>query len=386
MLDAFLAVAYDHETRHTENVKLAKVLKSLPIEDLQKLASGEAKLAFEDCDDSGDKTWIGKYKGTPLFDQALALEKADLEAEVARTQADTTPSPYEEMNKTRDNIRVQKKMLDLDLVEVMNGGASGPAQAGGQSAGPDQPMTVIPNADAQGSGAPGNAGGDEGPQKLSSFAARFEKAAISGGLIDKAVVNTVAKGALTPARAAHAAELGKKVMNKGVSMAGGMGKTTGGAAMSLIHQGAHMSDLASKMAMAKAALDMKGLGTAALNMAKAHPQAIGAGVGAVGGAIAGGPDHRLSGAAGGAALGAGAGHAASGIAGKMSGPGGKSLIDAAKSYGSGLAAKAKGAVMPAGNPAQYSVAAAKPPLPGGAGVHSMANRALDSIGGARGAV
>jgi hypothetical protein len=60
-----------------------------------------------------------------------------------------------------------------------------------------------------------------------------------------------------------------------------------------------------------------GFGTMALNMVKKNPAAVGAGVGAVGGAIAGGPDHRLSGAAGGAAFGAGAAHAGTNIVGSM---------------------------------------------------------------------
>ena len=122
MLDAFLEVAYDRQTRHDQQVKLAKVLKELPMEDLKKVISGEMKLAFPDavaCDGDTDKTWLGKYKGTPLFDQALALEKADLEAEVARVQAQAAAPPWDAMNKTQDNIRMQKKMLDLDLVELV---------------------------------------------------------------------------------------------------------------------------------------------------------------------------------------------------------------------------------------------------------------------------
>lgn len=61
----------------------------------------------------------------------------------------------------------------------------------------------------------------------------------------------------------------------------------------------------------------KGVGTKAMNMggkalgaAKANPALAGAAVGAAGGAIAGGPDHRLGGAMAGAGLGAAAGHGA----------------------------------------------------------------------------
>lgn len=63
-----------------------------------------------------------------------------------------------------------------------------------------------------------------------------------------------------------------------------------------------------------------------------NPGMIGAGVGAVGGAVAGGPDHRISGALGGAALGAGAGHAGVGI-GKRVIQRGQSIGQAASNYG-----------------------------------------------------
>lgn len=492
MLDAFLSVAYDHETRHAENVKLAKILKVLPMEDLQKLATGEAKLAFGACSPMGSgECWIDKFKGTPLFDQALQLEKAELEAEVARTQAQAAAPSWDEMNRTQDHIRVQKKMLDLELLEMENG----------QARGVPQPMSVE---SAQGAGAPGDAGPDAEPQKqafavteeghkfdaalyemrarhgaemqalkdhytggrfgltdeakkhivdqgghepsgglsrmgrilrfgigvendmnarhdayaskkhrqgsnawnpfggmltptkhevggnqnnLGSYktdapelkkkkaSANFEKAAISGGLIDKAVVNTIAAGKLSPERVAKAKALGEKVLAKGSKMVGsfdGAGRIVKGnpKGLPLVRQGAHMSDLMGKLS--------SGFAQAALQLAKKNPKLVGAGIGAVGGAIAGGPDHRLSGALGGAAL----GHAAGGIGGQMAA--GKSLADAAGGYGKGLVDKAKGMLPAKQDPMQYAVSK-KPPLPASAPVQAHAANVLDRLDAAHGA-
>lgn len=332
MLDQFLQVAYEHETKNNDSVKLAKLLKGLPMEDLKKIASGEAKLSFGSCDE-----WIEKYKGTPLFEQALALEKADLEAEVARTQAQAAAPPWDTMNKTQDQIRVQKKMLDLELLELENG----------QARGTQQPMDVVP--DAQGAAAPGNAGPAEMLEKAASV-----KEALSTGKITSAIVNTIEKGKLTPARMAKAEALGKRVADKGGKMVGKFGpggQIAGGSAkgLPLIRQGEHLAremkllkDASATSAdFAKVALELgalKGLGSKAVEWAAKNPTRAGAlagaGLGAVGGAVAGGPDHRLSGALGGAALGGGLGHAAGGIGSGLAR--GKSFSDSAKRYGKGM--------------------------------------------------
>jgi hypothetical protein len=89
---------------------------------------------------------------------------------------------------------------------------------------------------------------------------------------------------------------------------------------------------------------LAGLGSKALGIAKTNPALVGAGVGAAGGALAGGPDHRLSGALGGAALGAGAGAMAPGVASRMSR--GQSLGTAAKGSATGLVGRVRGGVTP----------------------------------------
>lgn len=323
MLDHFLKVAYESDKKHNEQVKLAHALKALPDEDLMKLAHG-ANLAFGDCED-----WLEKYQGTPLYDQALALEKSELENEVARAQAEASQPDTSSFWKIQNNIRLQKKMLDLELMQ----------QHQSPTMGGQMPMSVTSDP-AQGAGAMGDSGPTAGAGEEPSKTAAV-KEALSTDAIEKAVVNTVAKGGVSPERAKHLADLGGRVMKRGTKMIGdfGSGKTQAslGAGGSLIRQGATLQGLGAKMAMAKEALTMGELGQAALKAVKKNPSLVGAGVGALGGAVAGGEDHRLSGALAGAGLGAAAGHAGGGIAKRMDK--GLAFGDAVKGYGRSLGHK-----------------------------------------------
>lgn len=267
MLDAFLEVIIKKEDSRLQEVKLANDLKRLPNETLYGLATGKQKLAFGYSDE-----WLEKYKGTPLFEQAMELEKADLEAEIAREQLHSNQPDMSQFWKTQDQIRLQKKMLDLQLIE-MNEKDGLQMQPGGML-----PESITPT--AQGAGALGDvaAEGAQQGEAAKMAAANFKKTAFQmGGL------------------AGHATRL---------------------------FEAAKAHPMASK----------------ALEFAVKNPEAVGAGVGAVGGAIAGGPGHRLSGAAGGAALGAGAG-----AAGKAIAPGYKTLRDAGLNRMDSFTTAARGA-------------------------------------------
>lgn len=175
MLDEFLTVACDNDTKKKQSVKLARDLQRLPNETLYAIASGRVKLAFGDSEE-----WLEKYRGTELFDQAMALEKAGLENDVARSQADAARPQMNQFSDTADQIRLQKKMLDLQLVEHMEGQGA-PMQAGGML--PDQ---ITPT--AQGAGALGDMaaeGASDGAVGMQGkMAAAFRKAAgLSGAAI-----------------------------------------------------------------------------------------------------------------------------------------------------------------------------------------------------------
>jgi outer membrane biosynthesis protein TonB len=121
MLDSFLKVACTNEEKTAEQARLVEKMRQLPEEYLQKLASGEEKLAFgfDKCD--GD--WLSRFKGTPLFEQAIELEKQDLQeqmAEQARWREDDLLRS--QRNASRDELSVQRKMLELQLAEAEVGG------------------------------------------------------------------------------------------------------------------------------------------------------------------------------------------------------------------------------------------------------------------------
>lgn len=136
MLDKFLEVSYRAGAEKTASRTLVDRLKEFPLEELKKLASGdtECKLAFalDACGPGGDSSWLGKYTGTPLFSKAVELEKALLQIDMEEQQARAAAPPMNDSWQKRDAIRLQQRMLDLDLVMAANGGA--PAEAGAGAA------------------------------------------------------------------------------------------------------------------------------------------------------------------------------------------------------------------------------------------------------------
>lgn len=158
MLDKFLAVSYSAGLKKTASRQLIDKLKEFPIDELKKLASGDAecKLAYAmDCakEGSGEGTWLDKYKGTPLFAKAVEMEKQllqlDMEDQARREQERAQqPQPSDTWAK-RDAIQLQKRMLDLDLVMAQNGGdptAGAPAEAVPPEAALEPPAPKEPKA------------------------------------------------------------------------------------------------------------------------------------------------------------------------------------------------------------------------------------------------
>ena len=74
MLDHYLEIAYQADEKQSVRNQMAEGFKHLPVEELKKIASGELKMAFYD-----DDKWLCKFRGTPLYDEALALETQSLE-------------------------------------------------------------------------------------------------------------------------------------------------------------------------------------------------------------------------------------------------------------------------------------------------------------------
>lgn len=272
MLDEFLKVAYQTQTRERAHFELAGLMEGLPIVELRKLAEGTPIAALyghldknaylsEACGpDGAPKGFLDKFKGTPLFEQAIALEQEELQAEMADTQKRqeerTRRAAEDTLYDTRDRIRVQKRLLELELAKVESGGAPVPgADPTAQPMGPAGPR--IPPPPPLGQAAPVPTAAD--PTKVASRRDELLKVGHAAG-------TAMAKTAL------------------GMGALGSLGTA------------------------AKGLMGPGGIGQKALSFAAKNPAAVGAGIGAAGGAIAGGPDHRLSGALGGAALGGAAGH------------------------------------------------------------------------------
>lgn len=234
MLDHFLEVAVRADSDHRDSVKLAADLQRLPNELLYKLATGEVKLSYGENDE-----WLEKYHGTPMFDEAVQLEHADLENEVARQQA-SAANQSEQFYKTQEQIRLQKKMLDLKLIEASE-------QQGRQMApGGQLPESITPTAQGAGAlgdtmvegvqdGAPGGVG-----TKMAS--ANFEKAALNlagdagKGILGFARTHTgalgAAGGAVLGATTASRDEHGNKHWVRGAlggaAIGGALGHAGGG--------------------------------------------------------------------------------------------------------------------------------------------------------------
>lgn len=167
MLDHWLTMQYETQTRKQATFELVGLMEGLPDWDIEKIASGMplselyghldhrtpgtsgVKLAFADlkcAGDGGEFTFLERFKGTPLFDQAIALEQEELQAEMLdqqKRQERRVSSNENQLWDARDQIRLRKRLLELELAKQQNGG------------GTPVPAPVGPGAEAQGSGAPG---------------------------------------------------------------------------------------------------------------------------------------------------------------------------------------------------------------------------------------
>lgn len=76
------------------------------------------KLARGMCGSYGsDKPWLERYINTPLFDQAMSLEQQDIQLEQQRLEAEAARPPMDQTWRLLDQLRLQKDLLDLQLVQ-----------------------------------------------------------------------------------------------------------------------------------------------------------------------------------------------------------------------------------------------------------------------------
>jgi hypothetical protein len=395
MLDSFLGVAYTHEAKAQLEKEAVALLKQLPADDLLKLASGE-KLAWmgaDPCGPGGSTSFLDKFKGTPLFEEALALEQEELQAQMTdlerRKEQRVTQQGEQGLWDMQDQLRIKKRLLELRQAQEEGGMAAG--------GGGPPPMGAPPGMDAPGA----NAVGPEAAPAMAMKTAGKARTASSGVKSwIKAHPRSAAAAGVGAFGAAQGALVGHVLQDKeklksdakkhpnsklhqfaahhpaafGALLGGAIG-TVGGAAgadlklaafdPSLTIDGwgrelartdftkaanaAAISKAASEAGavLAKEAIDFGALGSMASKFVK-NPKnlntLVGAGVGAAGGLASGlqkdqnGQRHLLGGVAqgvAGGALGGLAGHATQNIGKAMSGKKGVGFVDAAKQYGSG---------------------------------------------------
>jgi hypothetical protein len=293
MLNEWLQVVYKQELQKTASAEMDALVSKLPIEELKKLADGTPvaklyahleKTAFNPSIDGEPASFLERFKGTPLFEQAVALEQEELQAEMQNMQ-ERQARRADQANADmiwdkRDQIRLRKRLLELDLAK--------------QDAGAVAPQSP----DAQGAGAPGPVPA-EGVQDNSQ--------GLQGGV---AKVGMGKEGSADSTKAptdeekfAWADSLGRELARNDMRKAANvqMLRAFGDAAGRAFAKTAGIGDMEALLSKA-APMARKALG-----FAKSNPALAGAALGAGAGAVAGGPGHRLSGAAGGAALGASAG-------------------------------------------------------------------------------
>jgi hypothetical protein len=293
MLNEFMKVAYEHTTREAREQETLHLLKQLPKEELFKIATGEIKVA-DLCNGpdvpkmAGEDEWLEKFKGTPLFDQAVGLLQEELQVDMQELTERQTERA-EQAQKThgydlKDQIRVKKRLLELQLAQQELGGAGGAPP-------PDPAAAPIPDAGQQGAGGLGP-----------------ESAPVAGG---------------PKTASARSLEL--------VAFADRMGRELAHAEVEKVAGRRALEETGAKagQALAKLGFDWAGMGQKALGVAKAHPMAaLGAGLGAVKGLQKDQMGQRhlggaVTGAATGALAGEGAAHLAPGLADKATGMAGQ---------------------------------------------------------------
>ena len=320
MLDEFLSVAYKAETRKQAEFELVGLLKDIPTMELRKLASGVSvkelygrfdKTAYGNPpSSSGDRVggFLDHFRGTALFDQAIALEQEELQAEMLDQQKreERTMQMRDDQSlwDAKDRIRIKKRLLELELAKQEAGEPSAPAQGAGAPG--DVPAEGVQDNSQglMGGVAKSAAGASMGMQPRPKALAMPMKPPPPppAGLQPKPKVASPLAG-ISPEKLAFADALGRELARADMEKAAHAAvlETCGGRA------GAAMAKVALNVGMLQGAA--KGLGGAMLGWAKKNPlQAAttigGAAMGAMNGAKnGGGLGGAVTGAVGGGAMG-----------------------------------------------------------------------------------
>lgn len=115
MIDSFLEAAYQEKAAAAARNELAEKLRALPVSDLCKLASGQ-KVAYMGVGD--DSTWLDKFEGSDLYDEAVELEKQCLHIEAQEIkQRMEDRGARDHLWDMKDALKLKKRVLELKLRE-----------------------------------------------------------------------------------------------------------------------------------------------------------------------------------------------------------------------------------------------------------------------------
>jgi len=134
MLDHYLNVVSEQMQKEAALASFVDRLSLLPPGELARVRqTGEIKLAF--CDDE----WLQKFHGSPLAQKAIELAEQQLRMDAEQS------SQREEFDAEREGLRLEKRLLELELAKAEAGVSSpAPAAAPLPSAGGSPPMTAPP--------------------------------------------------------------------------------------------------------------------------------------------------------------------------------------------------------------------------------------------------
>lgn len=118
MLDKFLEVSYGKTKEAEDKSHLVELMKQLPNEELMKIASGETKLSHYGSIGGGGQEWIQEFRGTPFFEQALALEQEDLQMQMQENQRrQQNREVWDATDAQRDTVCLKKRLMVLQLAQ-----------------------------------------------------------------------------------------------------------------------------------------------------------------------------------------------------------------------------------------------------------------------------
>ncbi len=214
MLDQFLEVALAEKEKNDVRQEMVSAFMHFPDDELHKLASGEAKLA-----DFGGEDNLEKFEGTPLYDQALALEEEKLELDIQDQQqrlADNEEKREERGQRdsvwdAKDAIRLKQRMLELELRKSQLGTGGDEGMEEGMEEGepePPAPAPEVPTAEEE-----------VAPEKLGAVDyfhyRRQQGLKLLGGLIKEAVCKEKSGGNLPEALQKHKVPKGTDIGKPG---------------------------------------------------------------------------------------------------------------------------------------------------------------------------